>query len=53
MPNDISIGAAVLAQLTAESSCTLQQAAPFSLLKLPLLVEGLNPHLIPWFIGPT
>jgi len=41
-----------LQQLTAESHYTLQRVAPFPApLKLPLLIEDLNPHLICGSLG--
>ena len=49
--NDISIGSAVLAHLTAEDPYTLQQAAP-SPSKLPLLMGDLDSCLINAYLGP-
>ena len=52
IPNDISIGSAVFAQLTAECPYTLQQAAP-SPLKITSSHGGNpDPHLIHGFLGP-
>ena len=49
--NDISIGSAVLAHLTAEDIYTLQQAAPFPS-KLPLLMGDLDSCLTNAYLGP-
>jgi len=49
IPNGISIGSAVFAQLKAESPCTLQWV-PLSP-KLPLSVGRSRPHLIPDSLG--
>jgi len=50
IPNDILIGSAVFAQLTAESPYTLQWAALFPS-KLPLH-GGSEPPSNMWFLGP-
>jgi len=50
IPNDISIGSAVFAQLTAESRYTLQRAAPL-LLKIAPSHGGSEPHLIRGSLG--
>jgi len=50
MPNDISIGSAVSAQLTSENPYTLQQAAPFSLQNCPF---ASGPPSKSWFLGCT
>jgi len=44
--NDISIGSAVFAQLTAESRYTLQRGRPFPPLKLSLPTGDLDLHLM-------
>jgi len=51
IPNGISIGSAVFAQLRAEGPYTLHWAAPFPS-KLPLRMGNLDPHLIHGFSGP-
>jgi len=50
IPNDISIGSAVFAQLTAESSHTLQWATPFPHQNSH---GDLDFRLIHGFFGPT
>jgi len=51
IPNGISVGLAVFAQLTAEGPCTLQWAAPFPS-KISDRMGNLNPHLIYGSMGP-
>jgi len=52
IPNSISIGWAVFAQLTTESPCTLQLAAPFHL-KIAALHGGSGPPSNTRFLGPN
>jgi len=52
IPNGISIGSAVFAQITAESRYTLQQAAHFPF-KIPPSLGGSGPPSNTWFLGPT
>jgi len=52
IPNGISIGSAVFAQLTAESPYSLQWAAPFPV-KIAPLAWGSGPLFNAWFCGPT
>jgi len=51
IPNDVSIGSAIFAQVTAESPYTLQWAAPYPL-KSAALREGPGPHFIRSSLGP-
>jgi len=51
IPNRISIGSAVFAQLTADSPYTLQSAAPSPSQNYPFL-WGCGPHLIHDSLGP-
>jgi len=51
--NGISIGSTVLAHLIAESSYTLQWAAPSSPLKIAPSRWGCEPVCKTWFLGPT
>jgi len=49
-PNDILVGSAIFAQLTADSPYTLQWAPYFS--KLPIPVGDMEPHLVHEYLGP-
>ena len=51
IPNCISIGAAVFARLTAESSYTLQRGRHFPI-KMPVRVGDLEPHVTHGTLGP-
>jgi len=51
-PNGISIGSAVLAQMTAECHYTLQRDAPFPS-KLSIPIGGSGPLSNTWFLRPT
>jgi len=50
-PNAITIGLAVVAQLTAECSYTLQWGAP-SALKIVPFHDGIWTPFITWFLSP-
>ena len=50
--NDIAIGSAVFAQMTAECSYTFAMGHPFPSWKLPLPMGDLDPHLINGSLGP-
>jgi len=50
-PCSIVISSAICAELKAKSRYTLQQATPFSPLKLPLPMGDLNPHPIHGSLG--
>jgi len=52
MPNGISIGSAVFAQLTAQRPYSLQWATPFPH-KIASSPEGSGPPSNEWFLGPT
>jgi len=53
IPNGMSIGSAVFAQLTADSRYTLQRVTPFPHLKLSLFIRRSGPPSNAWFpIGP-
>jgi len=52
IPNGISIGSAVFAQLIAECPYTLQCAAPLPL-KIAVSCGGSGPPSNTWFLGPT